>query len=364
MRSALYQGRPVVALLIVAASIVGARPAGAAEIRTLFSPFSGPAELGRSVGTILTLQFWQTLQKIPPGGSKRDLGDGSVYWVGRQLPIPDHETAARLAQAIDVTAQQVVWGHVHSFGQNALATSYLTLPDYADFRPVRNEVWALRLQQPGQSVTLTVDVPQRFYAFEPVVLASEFVSKYSAPDALVMRSGKKDSGAILGPIGARFDRIQSDGDYAQVLSNRKIGWVYLPQIGSQKPEIVDFLGGIMRIYRTDWEGAIELFGNVLKSKSAPTALRIDSYLYIIRAKSEIRQPADTEVNEVLALAPASRQAAQYVGMYYLARCPSLTGRGCRPVDRQFISRLPEKYGPLFEPDDRWLMQIKEIVRRG
>ena len=363
MRSALYQARLIAALLVVGASMVVGRPAGSAEIRTLFSPFSGPAELGRSVGTILTLQFWQTLQKIPPGGAKRDLGDGSVYWVGRQLSIVEHEIAARLAQAIDVTAQQVVWGYVRSFGKNALATSYLTLPDYVDFRPVRNEVWTLKLQQSGQPSMLTVDVPQRFYAFEPVVLASEFVSKYSAPDALVMRSGK-GTGAVVGSIGTRFDRIQSDGDYAQIFSNGKIGWVYLPPIGSQKPEIIDFLGGIMRMYRTDWEGAIELFGNVLKNKSTPTALRIDSYLYIIRARSEIRQPADTEVNEVLALAPASRRAVQYVAMYHLARCPALTSPGCRAFDREFIARLPDKYGPLFEPDDQWLMQIQEIARRG
>jgi hypothetical protein len=357
MRSLSTAGRSAIASLATAVVMLTASPTVAVEIRGVFTPFSGPDALGRSVGTILALQFWQTLVKEPPRGKKRDLGDGSVYWIGRQVPIGSHAAAARLAEAIDVTAQFTFWGHVHALDQGALATPYLTLPDYQDFRAGKSEVWTLTLPPGTVPSTIAVDIPQRFYAFQPVVLPEDFVRRYSAPDALEMRSEKRD-GRVLGRLGVRFDRIQSDGDYAQVYSEGKTGWVHLPQLGAHKPEIVDFIGGIMRVYRTDWEGAIALFGNVVANKQAPAALRIDSYLYIIRARTEIGQPADAEISDVLKLAPASKEAVQYVAMHYLARCVARAGSRCDPADRQFLAALPKRYGRLFDDDDPWLAQIR------
>jgi hypothetical protein len=363
MRSSAKARLFAIASLAMLMAMLTARPSAAIEIRAVFLPLSGPDELGRSVGTILALQFWQTLVKEPPKGKKRELGDGSVYWIGRQVPIRSHADAARLAEAIDVTGQFTFWGHVHAFDQGALATSYLTLPDYQDFRAAKNEIWALGLPPGNEPSTISADVPRRHYAFEPVILPDDFVRHFSAPDALVMRS-EKGSGRVLGQLGVRFDRIESDGDYAKVHSEGKIGWVYLPQLGTHKPEIVDFVGGIMRIYRTDWEGAIELFGNVIRNKETPTALRIDSYLYVIRAKSEIGQPADAEISAVLKLAPASKEAVQYAAMHYLARCVAATSSTCNPADREFLARLPERYGPLFDDDDAWLAQIRALGRKG
>lgn len=357
--------RPLLLALLVGASSLGASPAAAIEIRTMFVPFGGPTDLGRSVATILALQFWQTLRKQPPGqATPADFGDGSVYWIGRQVPVETHQKASTLAQAIDVTAQQVLWGQVHPFDNGALATSYFTLPDYRDFRPIRNEAWMLALRRGDRSAILSVDVPQRVYAFEPIVLPADFVAKYSTPGAIQMMS-EKGGGRPLGPLGINFVRIESDNDYAKVYSNKKTGWVYLPQIGRHKPELIDFAAGIMRIYRTDWQGAIDLFGNVLKNEGAPTNIRIDSLLYVIRAKSELGQAADGEVKQALALGPASRRVAQYVAMYYLARCYRAPPKPatCRQSDRDFLTDFAERYDALFGQDDRWLAQLKDLVRK-
>jgi len=350
------------AAVLLGALAAAAAPsrASAVEIRAVFQPLTGPDELGRSVGTILALQFWQTLVKEPPRGKKRDLGDGSVYWIGRQLPVKSHADAARLAQAIDVTGQLAFWGHVHALDKGALATSYLTLPDYQDFRVSHDERWTLVLPPGSKVSSLTVDVPRRRYAFQPVVLPDDFVRRFSAPDALVMRSGKS-TGTVLGHLGVRFDRIESDGDFAKVHSQGRIGWVHLPQIGTHKPEIVDFIGAIMRIYRTDWEGAIALFGNVIANRETPTALRIDSYLYLIRAKSEIGAPADGEIGAVLKLAPASKEAVQYAAMHYVSRCLAAKTAACKDGDREFLARLAERYGSLFDDDDPWLAQIRALA---
>jgi len=351
--------RSVGAAVMLFALLAGTCHAPAAEVRTLFVPFGGPSELGRSVATIFALQFWQTLRREPPRNPSRlNFGDGSVYWLGRNVPVESHQTAARLAAALDVTAQHVLWGQVHTFEGSALVTAYLTLPDYADFRPRRNEVWTLSLRADTQP--LMVDIPQRAYAFEPIVLPAEFVKTYSSPSALAMRA-RKGTGPEVGRLGKRFDRIQSDGPYALVYSGGVRGWVYLPQIGQHQPEIIDFVAGIMRIYRQDWQGAIDLLTKVVRNQQAPTGLRLDSFLYLIRAKSELRLAADEEAREALALAPASRRAIQYVAMHYLGRGCLRTGAGCPPDATEFLANLPGKYGPLFADGDRWLVSLREAI---
>src|SRR5262249_30886666 len=152
----------------------------------------------------------------------------------------------------------------------------------------------------------------------PIVLPTEFVRKYSRPDALEIRSAK-GGGRVVGHLGMIYRRIANQGDYALVASGGHRGWVYLPQIGAHRPEIIDFAAGIMRVYRTDWQGAIDVFKKVLGGGSAPTSIRIDSLLYVIRAKSELAQEADDETRAALALAPASRRAAQYAAMHRIAR---------------------------------------------
>lgn len=355
------RNKPVTAAAIVCSLLAGACGARAAEVRTLFVPFGGPTELGRSVATIFALQFWQTLRKQPPRNpNKLNFGDGSVYWLGREVPVESHQSAARLAAALDVTAQHVLWGRVHAFEDSALVTAYLTLPDYADFRPQRNEVWSV---SPGAGTQpLKVDIPQRAYAFEPIVLPAEFVKTYRSPSALAMRR-RKGAGPKLGHLGKRFDRIQSDGPYALVYSGGKRGWVYLPQIGKHQPEIIDFIAGVMRIYRRDWQGAIDLLGKVVRNQQAPTGLRLDSFLYLIRAKSELGLAADEEVRQALALAPASRRAIQYVAMHYLARGCLRTGAGCTPAAIEFLQNLPGKYGPLFTDGDPWLAGLRAALRQ-
>jgi hypothetical protein len=103
---------------------------------------------------------------------------------------------------------------------------------------------------------------------------------------------------------------------------------------------------------------------VIGNRDAPTALLIDSYLYTIRAKSEIGLPADAEIAAALKLAPASKEAVQYAAMHYLARCVAHPSPACGPADREFLTRLPERYGRLFDEDDPWLAQLKALGGKG
>jgi hypothetical protein len=342
-----------------------APPPRAQEVRTLVVQFGGPEHLGRSVATILNLQLWRTLRKTSASQPNSDFGQGAVVWLGKTLASDTHEVAGNAAQPLAISAQLVLWGHVHEIGEEALVTAYLTIPKYFDFRMEKHEVWDLPLDVGGERLTLSVDVPQRYYAFKPLALPADFVRKFNTPDAIPILS-RKEGGRQIGVLGPAFTRLGNDGDFAKVQADGKTGWVYLPEIGRHKPEIVDFIGGIIRIFRADWTGAIEQFRMVLENPATPTALRIDSYLYVIRAKSELRQDADEEIGAAAKLTLASRRFVQYAAMHYLDRCyggPAGAARAarCDADTRQHLRDLLSEAQELFESDDLWLTQALQVI---
>lgn len=159
-----------------------------------------------------------------------------------------------MAQKLDINAQVVLWGDVFPIGKTALVTAYLTLADYFDFHKTKNELWSLTISHADKHSKITADVPQRHYEFELLSLPIDFVERYSTPSAIpIMKS--QDGGKRLGYLGTVYRHCGSNGEYACVASEGNKGWVYLPQLGEQKPEIVDFIGGIVRVYRSDWQGA-------------------------------------------------------------------------------------------------------------
>jgi hypothetical protein len=335
----------------------------AQEVRALVVQFSGPEQLGRSVATILNLQLWRTLRSAPtPNTDKLNFGKGAVVWLGKPLASADHATAGKTAQPLNISAQHVLWGRVHMVGEEALVTAYLTIPDYFDFRTSKHELWQIDVEAGGERQSLSADVPQRNYAFEPIVLPAAFVRAYDTPDSIPI-SSQKQGGRQIGFLGSEFTRLANDGDDAKVNAGGKTGWVHLPEIGKHKPEIVDFISGILRIYRADWAGAIGEFRRVIDNPAAPTSLLVDSYLYLIRAKSELGQNADADIDAVTKLTLPSRRVVQYAAMHYIGRCHGGgTGVGqCNDATRQRLVELVDKSRALFPSDDRWLGLVLKLL---
>ncbi len=338
------------------------RRVAASEIRTLVTQFGGDENLGTSVATILHLQLWRTLRKEPhPNPKHIEFGAGTLLWSDR--PIDPVMSAKSIAVSTEV--QQVLWGHVHSFGNDAVVTCYLDIPSYEGQGSAEKNrgIWEIKIGA-VQHTSLAIDLPQRAYAFEPIKLPMEFVAKYSVPDALVIRQGP-GRGRVLGPAGTKFALVESDERFAKVRSPVGTGWIELPGLSEQKPEVVDFVGGIIRIFRGDWDGAISLFSEVIGNPQAPTALKIDAGLYTIRARSELGQDADADIAHVKSLGPPSQSSVQYVAMHIISRCyqgaPSAKEPLC-PADKiRELKELLSKTRPLFADDDDWFSAVEDLL---
>ena len=259
-------------------------------------------------------------------------------------------------------AQAILWGNVRIFDADALVTAYLTIPKGFDFRTKKHEIWEVLLNRNNARRTLKVDIPQRAYTFEPIILPQEFVTKYRTPDSLAILSSPSKIGRRIGTIGQTYRRIANSGEYARVQSGGVSGWVYLPQLGLNRPEIVDFVAGIIRIFRGDWNGARESFEKVVANASIPASVRADSLLYIIRARSELQQVAEAEIEAVLKLAPASRRAVQYAVMHRLIACNTkdLQQADCTKRERASVELLTRTHA-LFPPEDPWLKTVASIL---
>jgi len=349
----------VLALLVGAAT--GAW--GQADRVTLYTPpFLGPGALGQSVATIFNLQLWETLRAAPsPNPKGLSFGLGVIVW-GRPLDRYGHEAAEDRAKEIALLAQFVFWGKVYEYGDGAVAQTNLSIPRYWDFRQQHPETWELRFHLFDGDLRFEADIPQRRYSFRPIVLAKEIVSRYSQPNALQIHQ-RQNGGAVIGSVGNEFTRLRQDEDMAEVTSGGKRGWVHLPEL-SRRSEVVDFVGGIVRVFRGDWQGAEELMNRVAGNTEAPNELRTDAYLYAGLAQYKQGKQSGDSFAAARALSPNARRCIVYSTMGELAEFARLRDSRANRLERQIpltrAKRFLSDNRPLFPASDSWV----EDVSRG
>lgn len=88
------------------------------------------------------------------------------------------------------------------------------------------------------------------------------------------------------------------------------GLVRLPNLSSTHSEIVDFVGGLIRVLRHDWPGALELLGNVVKTSEAPNGVKVDAYLYMAVAADGSGSEAYNWVKQAYTINPYSKSVVQ------------------------------------------------------
>ena len=337
----------MIVALLVAAATAGAfgqpRP-----ITLLVPPFEGPGSLGTNVATILNLQVWQTLRKAPfPNPSRLSFGEGVVTWSDRPLPSQTHDDAERSAREND--ADVVLWGKAFPYGTGVVVQSYATIS-----RAERPSIWRLAMPQPGTGLTLEVGLPRLRYEFRAVVLAGSIVETYTTPDALRLYPSPS-GGEPIGAVGSYFTALQQNGAAALVRSGDVTGWIRLPTLSSNRTEVVDFVGGIIRIMRSDWAGAHTLFGRVLANPQTPTALKVDSHLYRAAVLERSGSSGAEEARRAYALNPYDRATVSYVVMSLLALATRMPATNHTQRDRTVneARTLLESNRFLFPAGDSW-----------
>jgi hypothetical protein len=346
---------------VLALASAGTPPALAQQKAvTLFVPvFDGPGSLGRNAATILNLQVWQTLRKAPfPNPSHVTFGDGLVVWDVNPLTPAGHDEAERAAQRNG--ADLALWGRALRYGDGVVVQSYLTLvPAVATERP---PLWAVTLAGRSGPVTMSVKVPRLRYEFRPIALTTAVVSTYTSPDALKIYASPTSTQPI-GEVGSAFKGLEVGGAAARIDTQGRQGWIRLPQLSSNRSEVVDFTGGLIRILRGDWAGAAQLLQNVIANPQTPATLRLDAYLYHGVALERSGRSGTRDFERAVELNAYDQAAVKYLMMSRVVALRSVAGSAERSGLVAEGQRLIAANQYLFPANDPWLKKCAEIFGR-
>ena len=345
------------ALAAAAAAVVQVASMAQPGQVTLFVPaFDGPGSLGRNVATILNLQVWQTLRKAPtPNPANRNFGSGMVLWDDRPLAASDHESAERAAR--NNTADLVLWGKASRYGSGVVVQAFLTIPPSE-----RPRAWEVTVQTPDGPAAIGVDLPRLRHQFRPLVLDPAIVDTYSTPDALNLYA-TPTAAQPIGVVGPEFTALEQGGRAARIRSGGTIGWVRLPALSTTRSEVVDFVGGVIRILRSDWDGAAVLLRQVLGNGQAPTGLKLDAHLLLAVALERGGGDGSEELRRAYALNPYDRPTVSYVIMGRLlavARAPRASPQRGRLAAEARELLASHRY--IFPDDDPWVRRVAAFLR--
>jgi len=334
-------------------SIVAQRPPV-----TLFVPaFEGPESLGRNVATILNLQIWQTLRKAPfPNPSNVTFGDGLILWDEKPLSSQTHDDAARVARNNE--ADLVLWGKASRYGDGVVVQAYLTMPVSE-----RERIWEVAVPGRDGASRISVEVPRLRYEFRPIVLTRAIVDSYLSPGALKLYASPT-SMEVIGNVGGAFTALEQGGNVARVESNGTKGWIRLPLLSASRSEVVDFVGGIIRVFRADWDGAARLLQNVIANPQTPTTLRLDAHLYRGVALERAGLDGTPDLQRAYELNPYDRATVAYLLMNRVVTLSRMAAsdpaRGRLVSDTQ---RLITTNRYLFPSSDLWLKRVSDVLAR-
>jgi hypothetical protein len=342
------------------------------EIRLFIPAFEGQGSLGKNVATVLNLQIWQTLRSAPyPNPENLYFGKGKIMWDTSPLAVQSHLESEKAAMDFEIWAQFVLWGTAFEYGTGVVVQAYLSIPEYEDFREAHHEVWEVRIPGPQRDILISIKnsgigIPQRRYEFSPIILDADIVSQYTLPNSFKLYSLKK-GGRQIGSLADEYIGIQMEGDHALVLSlpDKKKGWIYLPKLSKNRSELVDFVGGLIRMFRNDLKGAIFLLQQVVENRNVSINLKVDSYLYLAMAKEKLGLDGSGYIKKAYDLNPYYQPTITFAIMGKLSRIGRIiVNTGDIEQKRkviQDIESLIDSHKYLFIKNSPWIKEVMAVL---
>jgi len=322
----------------------------------VFVPSFGGDSFGQNVGTIFNLQVLRTL-RIPQNAHGGSAPGGKVFFLPNPFSEFTHSEVERVSK--DLSVQLTLWGNALPFGKSTAVQSYLTIPYYKDLRPQRLEEWSEEVPNDSGATKITVDLPRRRYEFSPILLDQAFVEKYRTPSALKLYEGK-GRGEFVGIVGPNFTALRYEGRFAYVSrdEDHRKGWLELPDVENDK-EIVNFVGGLVRLMRGDYPGAIDLFKTISASE-APHAVKIDALLLGATAKAKLGQDPRDDIDQALALNPYQQSTIKFKVLAVIREYRNAETALQKSKIAQKLTQILDEKSYLFSSNDPWLAQAKSI----
>ena len=179
-----------------------------------------------------------------------------------------------------------------------------------------------------------------------------------------MYASPNSSAREVGRIGLKYKALKVEKDWAKVRSGQIVGWVQLPTYTLQPVEPIHFAGAMIRIFRADWQGAYDMFEQVLKMPNISKSLKIDALLLQARALEEVRKDGSSKLNEVFTLSPYSETVVKYRLMKMLGQISD----AMKPISDQSkallirrINLLLKEKAYLFPPEDPFIIELRKYI---
>lgn len=364
---------PLIAAFLFASSVGAQTVENPDEIRVFFPRLESEGNLGKNVSTVLSLQLAQTGRRKPwpENPENHDFGIATMAWSEEPLPSQSHAAAEAEAANRNLLAQIVVWGYTRRYAGEVIADVNVTLPHYApppparcatqpaprlpcDYRQINFESWEV-----GDELKLSVGPPRRRFGISAIRLRSEVVDRFRDIEGLPIRAELR-GGPILGYTGTDIRFLEYNpslpGAPTKLRSQGVTGYVTLPELSDGVSEFADMVGGILQVFRGDWEAANASFTRVIESAAARAPVRLDAFLYRGMAQFRMGGSGMESFDAAQALAPFDRRAVQYAIMGYLSL-------GTKESHAAGLNLLSEKR-QLFSPDDPWAGRAIKLLNQG
>jgi hypothetical protein len=200
MRATMSSCRLALVFLSIAAQTTPAR-----EEIVLLAPAFGNDVIGRYLGTVLNLEIWRNVTKLPEEDERKgELIPVKVEWSGSALAAPSFTSAEHLGRQHG--AQLVLWGEVLQFGDALLAQPFLSILPDTDIGGNGEFTWTVPDRNPN--LDLSVALPAIRYRLPPIVIGNASFEKYSAPSEVIVYEGGaagapslEDLGPVVGTLG-------------------------------------------------------------------------------------------------------------------------------------------------------------------
>lgn len=361
-------GQALVAFLLLFWSAASFAVENPDQITVFFPAFQGPGKLGLNVSTVLSLQLAQTTRRHPwpDNPHKHDFGEGIIRWSAAPLKSHSISEITKVARKDNLLAQIVVAGKARHYGKDVVVQLDIALPEYrkalssgrlrsanikSDFRQKNFEIWQINTDDG----VIEVDVPRRFFSVSSIVLKPEVVDQYNSASGLTIRSSLH-GGVDMGKTGENIRFIEFNkrlpGAPTKVRSGGVEGYVLLPELSDEVSEFADMVGGILQVFRGDWEMAIKSFGNVLENSKTRTPLTVDALLYRGMAKFKNGGSGRSDIAAAAELAPYDSKVVRYLVMAFFADHQG----------KEAIENVLRKTSDLFDANDEWMNKIRRVIK--
>lgn len=247
------------------ATSVNTEPVVPEYISQLVFKFSSDIEptIGSNAASTLYLQTWSTMRRAGPDiPSDTDLGKGITRWADQPVVSMTHKEAAE--RAVRSLSQIALWGTAERYSSGLILKSFITVPDDARSGGVLKAGWSIDYGEKKYPIHF----PATEVEWGAIVLDEGSIAELERPFGIPIYKDR-ESDVTIGYMTGAVRALMFDVGAAKVVDAGKSGWVRYPAIGGRnRSTVASAVGGITRMMRGDYSGAIGLFTQIIESNGA------------------------------------------------------------------------------------------------